>query len=199
MRATFNASQAASSFTAALFCQKAFTASTNGLISPTSTFDRNSVCTMVSYTEPSVEKTLTKCCASCIDLNQIVSTTMNQFLHLFTPFFTSGWSDGSLLREECAFKHGDRAVPTLKTVALPTYNPLGSSSEFSRSSVEPIDSGLTMTGGDSHVRNRQRFSAVHCFPDGRITVSSTHTRNSTRASRCRDIKIVLGGPQPRGF
>ena len=166
MRATSNASQAASSFTAALFCQKAFTASTNGLISSPSTFDRDSVCIMVSYIQSHLlRKTLTKCCASCIDLNQIASTAMNPFLRLFTAFFTSGWSDGSLVGEECAFKHGDRAVPSLKTVALPTYNPLGSSSEFSRSSIEPIDSGLTMTGGDSHVRNRQRFSAAHCFPE----------------------------------
>ena len=76
---------------------------------------------------------------------------MNPLLRFFTAFFhyCSGWSDGSLVGEECAFKHGDRAVPSLKTVALPTYNPLGSSSEFSRSSVEPIDSGLTRS--DEHL------------------------------------------------
>jgi hypothetical protein len=60
MRATSNASQSASSLTAALFCQKAFPASVNRHISSTSEFDRGSVCIMISYTELSVAKTLTK-------------------------------------------------------------------------------------------------------------------------------------------
>jgi hypothetical protein len=91
MRATSNGSQAASSLTSALFCQKAFTASTSGLISSTSTFDRDWVCCiMASYTERSVEKTLTKCRASCIDLNQIAPTAMNPFSPLWLPPHSPG-------------------------------------------------------------------------------------------------------------
>ena len=55
------------------------------------------------------------------------------------------YEDAPLPIEESHFQHSDHAVASAET---PTGNPLGRSSEFSRSRIGATDSALTMTVGD---------------------------------------------------
>ena len=69
-------------------------------------------------------------------------------------------------------------------------NPLGRLSEFSRSRIEAIHSALTMTGGDSHVSNRQLYTAARALPEERrIGVDTVQSRSFgysvDQSDRCR--------------